>query len=176
MTLAPSPGSLPLARQASSLWSLAVKLEPVYLLAPQPDQPGPRGLSRRAVMGFAIGSFAFGFGVGAALRLLGRREPSDESSPSDRELAWARDLARGPIETLLAESAPYLQVAGAHGRSETILRDGLLRLADAACGETLPAMQRRDLARGLIVTLSALGDAARPELAARIPALRRITR
>lgn len=148
-----------------------MKLEPVFLLAPEPEPKKPEGWSRRAVLAIALTSFAAGLGAGAVVWPVG--EPIDSA---DLELKWATALARSSIDELVAMNAPFLQVAGARGHRNAAIQAGVLRLADAIRDASLDERRRVAIARALVTVITTLGVDASRELESRLPELRQLAR
>lgn len=105
---------------------LAMKLEPVYLLPPEPDRRVK--LSRRAFAAVVLGAAATGGSAGYWVRA-SRSEPTPPPVIHDRLHQWARVTAQGPIERLAAAGQGFSAALRLHGDDE-VLRAGLLRLAD----------------------------------------------
>lgn len=127
-----------------------MKLEPVYLLAPEP----PRApISRRslvaAVAGFATAGFVAGFAVGR--RRSGDLPESVSIPTGDGELLdWAIAVQAGPEDALIDAAGRFLMTAG--HVADARLKPGLERLAELVCRtDRMPSEQRGDLARVLVV-------------------------
>jgi len=128
-----------------------MELKPVYLLAPAPEPPR---VSRRAFLGgmstVLLGGLAAGFGLGR--RISPRRSPVDSRPETvDRAVAWARGVAAGPMEQLVASRAAFLPVAWANPEDEALWRgvDALVERA-LTLGENEAG---KAIARDLLVCL-----------------------
>ncbi len=143
--------------------------------APYALPPGSRALedgpfgTRRAFFLSAAGAMGL---VGSAGFLLGRTSSTTRSeaelaaSLARMELAWARALARGPIEELLTEYVGYLSIVDLPD-SDAVLWLGVERLAQAALLQE--GVDTKTLLDRLLVTLR---NANAPSaLSAHIPAL-----
>jgi hypothetical protein len=112
-----------------------MKLEPVYLVAPE---PAPPSVSRRAflwtaVLGPLVGGsagFLAGYVTGrpAAPSAGPEAEPLTVPADFDVRLTWALRLLEADDETFLAQAVGFLSVANRHADDPRI-RDGLGRLA-----------------------------------------------
>lgn len=108
----------------------AMKLEPVYLLAPAPA--APKGFSRRALLLVGVTSAAAGMAVGwTALRR------PDETR--HERLDWALNLIEAPLDRVLAEADAFFLVAAV--TKDSRLEPTLIRMFEFADGQASPGNQ-----------------------------------
>lgn len=163
-----------------------MRLEPVYLLAPEPKRPEKGGeFSRRFVLLAGIGGLAVGIGTSPLFSWLrSAKEGQDaqsrlaEDSPAktvlDQELQWAADLLQRADSELAAMAIPFLQVAATRFEDAPMLAHGVLRVARAAAEPALPDMsehRRRALAKAVLSTIREEPRVTSPELDALVPTL-----
>lgn len=147
-----------------------MKLEPVYLVAPQ--APKPASATRRAFLaavgsGFVAG-VAMGFGLGA---LCTPAEPTSPAPPESEAVAWALRVQEGPLATLLGHRQSFLIVFGEE--RDPRLVPGVERLVVAVLeDEPAVAEYRRSLATALASEIAASPIA--DSLHTYLPRLRRI--
>lgn len=118
-----------------------------YALPPgTPALQNDPSVTRRWMLLAAVGGLGLGV-VGAYLAFGGSKTPSTSPPPpeagahgdlpdprsgnGDARLAWARDLARGPLDELIAKHRTFLMVVDLNKHDE-LLWDGVERLADHA--------------------------------------------
>lgn len=130
-----------------------MKLDPVYLVAPEPQRDAKR-FSRRACLGLAALGFGFGAMVGSGLR---RALASGGTATAiDAELQWAIELQRGPLERLVRDRGMFLALAGERRSQESDLLVGVQRLARHALDESVDRTARAPLARDLVAYLESV--------------------
>lgn len=153
-----------------------MKLDPVYLVQPEPE-PGVR-MSRRRFVGVALSCVGAGFGAGlVAGRGFGGvatgspipAEGENETVPA--ELAWARDLSKGPVIGMAEQVGAFVTACGNWPRDE-ILQRGLGRLAAFVADN--PDAPNRRMAAGLMLRHLARLPESGSVLAPHVPRLRRI--
>lgn len=116
-----------------------MKLEPVFLLAPEPEPPAPRGVSRRTLV-LAVAS-ALGLGSLGTLgvqRALLRDTPLDDAD--EALIRLAERLQDGPIEELVRGRHTFLHVVTGFPMDPMRWRRGLTRLADAVLDVSSPLL------------------------------------
>ncbi|MGE0145317.1 MAG: hypothetical protein AB7I19_18960 [Planctomycetota bacterium] len=131
-----------------------MRLEPVYLLAPEPKLPPTR---RRALWMAAFGCGAAMFGAGF---LTGRRTREESPSALDADeviLEHAVTLAQSDDSTFLAHRAQFLYACALGRQPLERLRHGVQRLAALAVSDSANAAStlldpsaRRALARQIL--------------------------
>ncbi|MBI5851357.1 MAG: hypothetical protein HZB39_10090 [Planctomycetes bacterium] len=117
-------------------------LEPVYLVAPQPDAVRPAGIRRRAVAVWVAAGFVAGLtgGAGSTWLALGR-----DPDIADDTMRWALTVQEGDLEALVAAHEPFLLTFVESG--DRALLFGVRRLAKAVlAGEPSVGGLRADLA------------------------------
>jgi hypothetical protein len=153
-----------------------MRLEPVYLLAPEP-RPTPRPpIGRRTLLLATMGSLGLGIVVGwtgAALMPAGRRE-----SDTDESLRWALSLQEQSIENLLASVDAFLARVVTYDDPRLVV--GVRRLTAVVLDESIePNVPfasegiRRDLALKLAAVIEGTSRAS-AELTQLLPALRAV--
>lgn len=148
-----------------------MKLEPVYLLAPEPEEPQRRRFRRRTLLFGTFGALALGAAGGWSLRKVLAPSSSGAGDATDPVLQWALRLQDGDEEALVANAENF--VLAVLSSSDRRLLTGLERLADLVLDETrLPAAKRREIARRLVAVIEQDPDAR--ALAPRLDALRAI--
>lgn len=144
-----------------------MRLEPVYLVAPEPE-PKHRLISRRLFLFGLSGSAAVGFGIGwAASRGGGPPAPIPAAAKSgavsadaDERQRWALQLQEGPVEDLVENYQAFLWIAGTP--VDARMEIGVRRLCEAILeGSVTDEQVRQDLASSLILTIQQL-DAQHP--------------
>jgi hypothetical protein len=106
-----------------------VKLEPVYLVQPDPaPAPAPRVVSRRSLV---IGALSAALG-GATLGALARRvvRPAAAARHQDPRVQWALDLQRGGLTELVERHLDFLAIVSAFPTNATEFEPGLYRLIE----------------------------------------------
>ena len=135
---------------ARSFDVLTMRLQPVYLLAPEPEKTRAQ-FSRRALLASAVAAFGVGWGLGSAMRgVVGRPEvPGPEPLPPEDEalVAWAEGLQSRPVAQLVSDRGAFFQVYFRFPSSRQRLRSGLTKLAAA---EISGAADLSEQDRGLI--------------------------
>jgi hypothetical protein len=87
-----------------------MRLDPVFLVAPEPDPPRTPGVSRRTFLAGLLGGTGLGALLGATV-LRDPVEPATAGLRNDSEsLSWALRLQDGALEELLANHATFLLV------------------------------------------------------------------
>lgn len=156
-----------------------MKIEPVYLVAPEPERRPPRPPSRRT---FLLGAIC-GIGVGAgaavvAFRSIGEAPPREAQPPAvveDPRIQWALEARQGPLEDLVRANTDYLIAFAERPDLRAELTEGLERLIVAVLeDDALVAGQRRILATKLAQTID--GVAADSPLRRWLRPLRRVAR
>jgi hypothetical protein len=147
-----------------------MRLDPVFLVAPEPEGPAPSTVSRRMF----VGALASSFGLGALLGYTATGREGEASPPPrepSTELRWALQLQEGPLEELVAGHRSFLIVFA--DTEDPRLLAGIERLALAVL-EADPSVRdpRPDLASALASEIASR-PVARP-LAHHVDALRRI--
>lgn len=155
-------------------WEVArspMKIEPVYLVAPEPAPPRPPVFSRRALLA-AIGvAAASGGAIGwFATRGTGDVAQRRGGTPTPR-LQWALDLQSGPLDELVRHQVAFLWIV--ESDRDARLTTGLRRLARAIL-EDHPAIgaERADLAREIADCITGLN--AGSDLGPLVEPLRRV--
>ena len=153
-----------------------MRLEPVYLLAPEP-RPNPRPpIGRRTLLLAAVGSLGLGIAVGwtgAALMAAGRKQ-----SDTDESLRWALNLQEQSIEILLVSADAFLARVVTY--DDPRLEVGVRRLTAAVLDESSQAdalLGKVSIRRELAMKLAAVIDGtalASAELTRLLPALRAV--
>lgn len=126
-----------------------MRLEPVYLLAPEPEAAPRSSVTRRSLFSAIIGSFAVGaLAGGFGARWLVDGHPGERI---DESLSWALRLQEQSIEELLGAADAFLvrYVTFTDSRLEV----GIRRLSVAVTEDSIVAMDRR---RELAVKLTAV--------------------
>lgn len=146
-----------------------MRLDPVYVLAPEPRGEA-REPSRRVVLAAMLGTTASAFGFGW---LIGGRRA--DASTDDRALAWALELVSGPDDRLLRHYRRYLMVVWEHAGRHAELWDGVRRLTRLVVEARGPTDdERRLLALSLLQTLET--EAHPPDLDHEVARLRERSR
>jgi hypothetical protein len=108
-----------------------MRLEPIYLLGPdpKPEPNPPRTHTRRAVLAGGI----VGLLTGTAITVFARGRTDDaqgaaRTPPVDTELAWALEVGEGPIERLLERHQHFLLVVWSRGTESPRLWHGAERM------------------------------------------------
>jgi hypothetical protein len=130
-----------------------LKLDPVFVLGPEkPVQPSRRG--------FLAAGCALGLGLAIGYGIAGRRDPKEtlagpDLPASDPDLVWARTLAAGDLDALVAASTGFVTLFHtAPGDPE--LQRGLVRLAAFVTEQ--PAHDRSPrLARTILAAVDRFG-------------------
>jgi hypothetical protein len=158
-----------------------MKLDPIYIVAPDPLPVRPPPVSRRRfVTGWALGLIS-GLAAGTGVAML-RRHPhagsgEETTGPGDEDarLRWAFDLQQGPIDELVADNTDFLLVFTERISVRDRLEPGIYRLVVAVL-EDDPAVSRQRplLAAKLAQSIEALPPDAR--LRSHLPFLRRLAR
>jgi hypothetical protein len=158
----------------------SMKLDPVYLLAPDPAPARPPESSRRRfATGVAVGLLS-GLAAGSGLaRLLAPRpagaDETDEPTGDDARLRWALDLQQGPLEDLVAGNTDFLLAFTEHPDVRDRLEPGIYRLVIAVLEDDDAVADRRALlAAKLAQSIDSLPPDAR--LRTHLPFLRRLAR
>ena len=138
----------------------AMKLEPVFLLAPSPNESSPRPpttFSRRSLW-FASAAAAIGGCLGGGLlRGLLSGGMGLDRAEVDPSVEWAFGLQDGTLETLLAGRDGFLAVVSIHRLPQ--LRIGVERLAVAAVsGAGLDRSSAVTLARSLLALVDGMPE------------------
>lgn len=139
-----------------------MRLEPVYLIAPEPE-PKQRLISRRLFVFGLSGSAAAGFGIGWASSR-GRESPTPDpaaaspaavpASADDRQ-RWALLLQEGPVEDLVENYQAFLWIAGTP--VDARMEIGVRRLCEAILeGSVTDVQVQQDLASSLTLTIERL--------------------
>ncbi|MBI5852842.1 MAG: hypothetical protein HZB39_17665 [Planctomycetes bacterium] len=133
-----------------------MKLEPVYLLAPEPDAPPPRSFSRRVL--FLAVAASCGLGsvatLGVQRALLGDDAPLDDAD--EALIALAERLQDGPVEELVRQRDHFLIALALGTPARKRLESGSRALAGRLLADP-PAgrgSSRRDAARALLQALN----------------------
>lgn len=153
-----------------------MKLEPVYLLAPEPTAappPAPQPTRRAFLVGAALGC-ASGLAIGAAAtRWLGWVFEAAAADEPDERTRWALTLQRGPIADFVADHETFLWLS--ESLRDPRLEPGIERLARAVIdGDDATRAVRSSLATSLAMTIEAFGpDHRLAELAPRLRAAAR---
>jgi hypothetical protein len=144
-----------------------MRLEPVYLVAPEPRRPTRRGFVWIALAG-AVGGVA-GFALRQAFG-----EPGVAAATNAR-LAWARRLAAGdaPIGDLVEHYQAFLLTLEVDAPEDARLWSGVLRIAHAVL-EQPTIEERARIARLLVATIARPGAPAPEELRRLVPSLERV--
>ncbi|MBI5851904.1 MAG: hypothetical protein HZB39_12890 [Planctomycetes bacterium] len=131
-----------------------MKLDPVYLLAPEPQRKPAATCSRRTLAAWTIASAVLGWASGTfSARVWFDREPAP--SAADASLAWALELQSGPLSALLASSDGFLARVVTY--EDPRLHRGLHRLCDAVLSDEFGRDdERATLARKLAIVLRAI--------------------
>lgn len=153
-----------------------MRLEPVYLLAPEP-RPNPRPpIGRRTLLLAAVGGLGLGIAVGwtgAALVPAGRRDLD-----TDESLRWALSLQEQSIENLLASADAFLARVVTY--DDPRFEVGVQRLTAVVLDESIEPdalFGSEGIRRELAMKLSAVIDGtslASSELTQLLPALRAV--
>ena len=131
-----------------------MKLDPVFLVAPEPERRASAVCTRRALALWSLAAAGLGLGAGAYLARW-RPARAAHEPPLDASLAWALDLQSGPLDGLLAAADAFL--ARAVTFADPRLEPGLRRLGEAVLEDhPLCGPDRLPLARKLAAVLSAL--------------------
>jgi len=160
-----------------------MRLEPVYLVAPR--ERAPVMATRRAFLGMGL-AFTAGTLVGGACGYSLARQQSgsagttaggDPVPPSgDAELDELRRLAVvAPIQELLDQRLLFLMMRERTYAQDPVLWRGVARLTEHVI-TTADVVDRGQLARLLIATITKGAPPAELSLAERVPALREIPR
>lgn len=128
-----------------------MRLEPIYLLAPE----SPPDVARRRLLVTAVGSTIAGIilGVGGTLALVVRGDRAEgASAEDDPDLRWATELSRGSLTRLLDQRVAFLVLVGERSPLPDVLWIGVTRLADAALNghQSLDPEARKRLAVDLV--------------------------
>lgn len=151
-----------------------MRLDPIYLLAPEPDDE-PTTYSRRSVFAFAALALGLGFAAGTGLaRVL--RAPKAPETTDDPELAWAVGLCEGPIGELVAYRHTLLEIGARRPEDVARIESGLIRLADHVLTGNAPDPDRSVMARELVAFIQRLESRAPDSLQGRAKALSRLFR
>ncbi|MBI5850811.1 MAG: hypothetical protein HZB39_07255 [Planctomycetes bacterium] len=131
-----------------------MKLEPVYLLAPEPEAPRPRGISRRVL--FLATAAACGLGSLATLGV--QRVTKGPGSLDDSDEAFIRLAERlqdGPIDGLMRERERFLFALAFGAKARARLAHGSRALAShlLAASPSSPGSWQQDGARALLQAL-----------------------
>lgn len=127
-----------------------MKLEPVYLLTPEPKEaPVSRRGFIAAIAGCSLASFLAGFMVGD--RDSGERAVEPSSATDDGELIeWALAVQTGTEAALIDAAGRFLMIAG--HVADLRLQPGLERLAVLVREpDRMPSAERVDFARVLVM-------------------------
>ncbi|MBI5852995.1 MAG: hypothetical protein HZB39_18450, partial [Planctomycetes bacterium] len=124
-----------------------MRLDPVYLVAPEPEKPTLR-LSRRAAFGLAAMTFAGGIAAG---RWLIPARDAQKAPPrfDDPELAWVRAACDGPLDDLVARRHALFGTALGRPEATASIAVGVQRLIDHALAHPNDA-RCKALARELV--------------------------
>jgi hypothetical protein len=141
-----------------------MKIEPIYLVAPDPDpaQGSPPPVSRRGVLAGLVSGLALGTIAGSALTAAwlerDSRSTGARRSDDDETLTWALTLQDGPLAVLVAEHETFLWVF--ERSRDPRLETGIERLAVAVLErDEIVADQIRQLATSVGMTIRGLGGA-----------------
>jgi hypothetical protein len=148
----------------------SMRLNPVFLVGPEPEKPPARDVSRRAFLTGIFGGAALGGGITlAVLRPWGTADPAPRTD--SESLSWALSIQQADLEELLANYATFLLVF-AEERDERLI-PGLERLVVSVLErqETLRA-DAPALARSLATEIET--NAAAAALRPYVDVLRRI--
>ncbi|MCC6782582.1 MAG: hypothetical protein IT457_07040 [Planctomycetes bacterium] len=121
-----------------------MKLEPVYLVQPDPAPP-PRAVSRRALIVGAVVAAAGGAIFGVALRRNSSAGPTPAPGAMPPLVEWAAELQAGDPEQLLSRCSEFLAIVAAHPTHLSRLEPGLLALADRETADSRADRRRRRL-------------------------------
>ena len=127
-----------------------MKLEPVYLLAPEPKKT-VSGVSRRAVLLSGALGMAIGFGISRAVD----SPPPVRSAEEAAILEWALEVQSGDDRRLADECMSFLSIAASH--RDPRLQVGITRLAHLATdhnSEPLMPSRRVAVARWIEVLVA----------------------
>lgn len=104
-----------------------MKLEPVFLLAPDPEPPTPKRFSRRGVLA-GIGLLGLGAvaGVASATMFAGSEPPSED----ELLIRFAERLQQAPTDEFVAGRDRFLFAVALGGEAGSRLAHGIRRLAD----------------------------------------------
>jgi hypothetical protein len=155
-----------------------MKLEPVYLVVPNPK---PASLPNRRAFLIAGGTFLAGIGLGGACgyaagsrRLPHEGKPTLPAPSGNAELDELRRLALvAPIEELTRRWPQFTDAFGTRYRTDEYLPTGIERLVEQVLADaSLP--QRRTLARVLAQTIQLGEEPVQARLGDRVAALQRV--
>ena len=150
-----------------------MRLDPVYLVAPEPEKPALR-LSRRAALGLAALAFAGGIAAGR-WSIPARAEETTPPRGDDPELAWVRAVCDGPLDELVARRHALFGTALGRPEATASIAVGVERLIDHALAHPDDA-RCQALARELVEVVSTLSTALPAHMAGRVPPLRALAR
>jgi hypothetical protein len=150
-----------------------MKLDPVYLVAPEPQRDAKR-FSRRACLGLAALGFGFGALLGSGLRRA--LATGGTATTIDAELQWALALQRGPLERLVRDRVTFLAIVDEHAAELDRFEAGLSRLVEAVLRGEVDATSRRLAAEELSSWLEGRQALLPAELVTHVAELRRLGR
>lgn len=130
-----------------------MRLEPVFLVAPEPERPSDPLIPRRRFIAAVTGAGLLGLATGALWSWRPDHEPEGDGAATDDRLAWALDLQAGPLVELIRHRLAFIWVV--ESRPDARLVEGLRRLSVAVL-EDDPALRgdRLDFAAELARTIA----------------------
>lgn len=145
---------------ATARLPILMRLDPVFLVAPEPEPPRPR-FSRRQLFAAAAGAFGVGWAFGLGLRHAldaSATAPADIPPEDAPWIAWAEELQVGPSTELLRNRSQFLVVFTLGRHAAERLAPGVQLLASSLLqGSALSEPERHSAARDLLQALSMSG-------------------
>lgn len=110
-----------------------MRLDPVFLVSPEPEKEPVRGFSRRAFYAAVMTALCLGAAAGRTLGVFLRSSNPETSVEEDATLRWALEAQRGDLATLVQGHEAFLMTFVVNGDAR--LQTGVRRIAEAVIAD-----------------------------------------